>query len=240
MVKQLAIDLRRQSLSTWRAFTKPRVINHAGVLIEINDYLSPKLIEKLYCGDYEKGELKSIRKHLQPDDIVMELGAGLGFISLYCSKRIGSERVFAFEANPQLERYIRRNCELNGLFPNLEICLLSEQIGKQDFFIKEDFWSSSSISTKNSRPIVVPTRSLNDEIRRIKPTFLILDIEGGEYELTQFIDFQTIRKVAIELHPNILGSEKSREVLERFAKAGFKVTWKHSIKNYYWNGFLER
>ncbi len=36
----------------------------------------------------------------------MELGAGLGFLSTYCAKIMGSDNVVTYEANPALEPYI--------------------------------------------------------------------------------------------------------------------------------------
>lgn len=105
---------------------------------------------------------------------------------------------------------IRRNYELNGLSPKLEICLLSDRAGEADFFVEPDFWSSSTIRRGEAAAVrKVPMRSLNEEIRRIGPTFLILDIEGGEYDLLQILDdFQTIKKVSIELHEDVIGPEK--------------------------------
>jgi hypothetical protein len=54
-----------------------------------------------------------------------------------------------------------------------------------------DFRVSSTIPSDISspRPIRVPVRSLNDELRRIRPTFLIVDIEGGEHDLIQHMNF---------------------------------------------------
>jgi hypothetical protein len=94
MIKQFAINLRRQAYSAWRGLTQPHIINHTGGLLEIGDHISPKIIDSLYCGDYERSELKGIRKNLRKDDVVLELGRGLGFTSLYCAQRIGAERVF--------------------------------------------------------------------------------------------------------------------------------------------------
>jgi hypothetical protein len=73
-------------------------------------------------------------------------------------------------------------------------------------------------------------RSLNEEIRRIRPTFLILDIEGGEYDLLQILDdFLTIKKVAIELHEDVIGPEKIESIKRRLVDAGFAIDPHYSV-----------
>jgi hypothetical protein len=72
-----------------------------------------------------------------------------------------------------------------------------------------------------TRPIRVPVRPLNEEIRRLDPTFLVLDIEGGERELFRFIDFHHIRKIALELHTGLIGQEEAAGIKRRLRDAGF-------------------
>ena len=224
-MKSLLIQLRRSLLLASRGLRKPAVVRHAGILMDVGGHLSPVVRKFIYCGDYEKSELRAIRRNLEPDDVVMEVGTGLGFISLQCAKRIGADRVHTFEANADLEPFIRRNYELNGLSPTLEICLLSDRAGEADFYVADDFWASSTIPQGQAKAArKVPMRSLNDEIRRIGPTFLILDIEGGEYDLLQILDdFRTIRKVSIELHEEVIGPEKIGAIKRRLADAGFAI-----------------
>jgi FkbM family methyltransferase len=222
MIRSLLIEARRRVLRTYRRWRQPRVIRHAGVLLAIDRHVPPEILEFLYAGDYERSELKPLRKHLRPDDVVMELGAGIGFISLQCAKRIGPDRVFSFEANPGLEPYIRRNYQLNRLYPQLEICVLGQGHGETDFYVHDQFWASTTVpGTDGTRSIRVPVRPLNEEIRRIDPTFLVLDIEGGESELFRFIDFHQIQKIALELHTGLIGHEAAAMIKRRLRDAGF-------------------
>lgn len=199
-------------------------VDHMGVKIAIGHHLSWLVTYHIRNGDYECAEVAGIRALLEPDDIVMELGAGIGFISLQCAKAIGGDRVFAYEANPALEPHIRQNYDLNDLHPKLEMCILGEKDGEADFFIEKDMWDSSMIRGKpDARKVSVPVRSLNDAIRRNRPTFLIMDIEGGEYDIMKMIDFQTIRKVAFETHEAIIGEEKVKFVEQKLRDSGFVV-----------------
>jgi len=214
---------RRKLLHAWRAVRQPAVINHMGIRLHVGQHLPPVLKKALYSGMYERAETKIIRRHLEPDDVVLELGTGLGFVALYCAKHIGPDRIFTFEPNPELESVILRNFELNGLFPSLASCLLGKEAGNCDFFIEPDLWSSSlEPRSKQARRVSVSCRRLNDEIRRIDPTYLIMDIEGAEHALAQYVVPYNIRKIFLELHARIIGAEKARFVLACFAQMGFR------------------
>lgn len=218
------ILLRQQAHLAIRSVTRPSVVRHHGVKLAIGPHLTPTLVRSIYSGEYERYELSGIGRHLEKGDVVMELGTGLGFVSLFCAGRIGEDKVHTYEANPALEPFIRENFQLNNLNPHLNVAFLGDEEGEQTFYIEENFWSSSSTPrSEQSRPVQTPKRKLNDEIRRIAPTFLIVDIEGGEHDIFQIIDFQSIRKVAVELHERIIGAERTRAVRDRLLQAGFRV-----------------
>ncbi len=173
-----------------------------------------------------------IDSRLEPDDIVMELGTGLGFVSSFCAKKIGSERVFTYEANPALETVIQHTYTLNNVHPYSNILLLADQIGEQTFYVNKSFWASSTIQRSSSdRPVQVPVKSFNEEVEKINPSFLIIDIEGGEYELFKKAKFHSIKKIAMELHESLLGEEKAEFVKSKLTEAGFVLNDKFSYRN---------
>jgi len=215
--------LQKRIREELRVLNQP-MVDLSGIQIPISYQLSREVREGLYRGDYEKPELQMIKVQLRPNDIVMEIGAGIGLISSYCAKMIGSERVFAYEANPIMERHIRKTYKLNGICPNLEICMIGTQTGQQTFYVEENFWSSSGIQrSPKAKAIQVPVKSFNQEVRRINPTFLSIDIEGGEYDLMQHADFYNVQRIVIELHERVIGHDKVEFVKEKLAQAGFQV-----------------
>ncbi len=225
IISRAVYNFKRGIILQNRLKTSPKNVNIRGVKVPIlKEKLSPTVLEFIYMGDYEKQELKLVKGVLDKNDIVMELGTGLGLLSSYCAQKIGSERVFTYEANPGLEAYIRQTYQLNNVAPNLTICLLGERPGEQTFYVNESFFSSSTVRRNaNDKPIQVPVKSFNEEIYKINPTFLILDIEGGEYELLKFADFHTIKKIVIEVHPHAIGQEKVDFVMSKLKNAGFYV-----------------
>lgn len=202
----------------------PSVVDVEGIKIKIPLLASNVIRSALFEGYYEDSELRIVMNKLSQDDIVMEVGTGLGLLSTYCAKRIGNDRVFTFEANPALKQPIKTNYALNQVNPKLEIGLVGEQAGFNTFYVNNDFWGSSTVNVaENTKPITIPVINFNKKVREIDPTFLLIDIEGGEYELFKYADFHNVKKLMIEVHKRILTPEQTEFVINAIAKAGFKL-----------------
>ena len=196
----------------------------AGIRIPVMQALSDNICAAIYDGYYESAELSTFKTKLDKSDTVLEIGAGIGFLSSYCASQIGSENVFAYEANPQLEPLIRSVYSANGVHPNLKLGVLGERVGQAKFYVTMDFWASSlSRPLAPCKELMVPIYPLNEEILRINPTFLLMDIEGGEYDLIKSIDFHTIRKISIELHTDVLGQARIDEIKSIMKEADFLI-----------------
>ncbi|MEM0915062.1 MAG: FkbM family methyltransferase [Planctomycetota bacterium] len=197
-----------------------------GVKLQVDpDTTDDQIMWALVHGTYEGAEMKMTRMYLDKDDVVMELGAGLGFISTYCAMRIGDDRVHTFEANPLLEPSIRHNYAINGVEPDLKIGLLGQGTGEATMHVSDSFWSTSTQQVPGSRPVKTRRLDLTEEIRRIRPTFLIMDIEGGEIDIIDAIEFDTIEKIAMEVHPQKTGQAAIDGMDARLREAGFQREW---------------
>jgi FkbM family methyltransferase len=203
----------------------PPVLEFEGVKIFLGAHISPTIESTIYNGCYEKAEIELLKAYLSQNDTVMEIGAGIGFLSSYCARNIGSEKVFAYEANPALELPIRRTYRINGVNPLLEICLIGRNSGTKNFYITRNFWASSFVEPLETidRTVKVASKSFSREIARVNPSFLIVDIEGGEYELFEGADLHGIQKIIIELHPSVIGKSKATIVKNKLKEMGFKI-----------------
>ena len=102
------------------------------------------------------------------------------------------------------------------------MCLLGEDAGSITFWVLETFWGSSTIKRHpKAKPIQVPMKRFNDELGRLRPSFLIMDIEGGELDFIRYARLDGVRKVCIELHPHIIGTAGVAKVEEFFSREGF-------------------
>ncbi len=206
-----------------RLILRPTRMRLRGVWLDLGAEMSKAARRLLYSERYERGESRCVILTLTPDDVVLEVGSGIGYLSALCALRLGSGRVHTYEANPDLIPVIVRNHSLNGVSPSVSNAMLADQTGVTRFFPAENFFSSTGVETSSAPPgIQVATLSVREELARIRPTFVLMDIEGGESSLVPLIDWTGVRKLAIELHPHLLGEAGVNRVLGQLASAGFR------------------
>ena len=138
---------------------------------------------------------------LRPEDRVLELGAGIGFLSAYCAKRLeDGSRVLAVEADPHMCDAIRNTFLANELTVEVVNAAVSGGGEPQALARAEDFWSTRTgpVGADESRP-VVPGVTLESLVEHHRPTVVVCDIEGGEETLTDSV-LPGVRAVLIEVH----------------------------------------
>ena len=100
-----------------RRVLRPTIIRHRGVRLAVDArVLSPTMVGKLYEGGYETAEADLVRTTLTPDDRVLELGGGVGFIGIIAARVVRHpHQVLIIEANAQLIPLMELNFRLNGV-----------------------------------------------------------------------------------------------------------------------------
>ena len=217
-----------RKLSNWLVYqyrvTSRPIITIEGIRIRVGRHMSRRVEQALSKGSYEREELRLIGSVLSPSDMVLEIGAGLGLVSAYCARRIGSNRVFAFEADPELEPCIRETYQLNGVEPSLEICAISARSGSVTLYRDKHFISSSVVRRRaGARPVEVSGKALNYVVGKIRPTLLVVDAEGAEQELFDQAELPTVTKVVLELHDRVLGTDGTDRVRAQLSALGFGI-----------------
>jgi FkbM family methyltransferase len=218
-------SLARYPRYAWRLATRPARVRLHGVELALGSDATPALRRALYAERYERGEARCVLLRLAPDDVVLEVGAGAGFLSTLCALRVGSGRVTAVEANPALLPRIRATWAANDVAPRLVHGVLAREAGEAQLFVSPEFVSSSLHAGDGSdaaAAVRVPQLAVNALLREVAPTFLVVDIEGAEAELLPAIDWRGVRKLALELHPQRIGEAKSRQLLALLAAEGFR------------------
>lgn len=207
--------------------TRDGIVSLQGIRLRADPALiGEEVVEQILSGYYEGREARMVNMFLAPDDRVIELGAGIGFIGLLCSSRLGAGRVQSFEANPMMEEIIRGNYALNpGPVPELTIGLLSEEPGEAILYVPDLFWAASTNPMLGAREIRTPRLSLNERIHALQSTFLVMDIEGGEIDIIDALEPGPLRKIAMELHPDVTGQNAINGMTRRLADLGFTRRW---------------
>lgn len=212
----------------WRLVRRPSMIRLRGVRVEIDQRLfSDKIIDRLYDGGYEREESVALDRTLRRDDRVLELGTGIGYTSTVAAKRVGSSRVLTVEANEGLAPTINKTYRLNNVSPTLVIGLMGDQAepGSRHFYTHtRHLWSSSLHKLdSNYTRVEVTSLSWSKELDRFQPSYLVMDIEGGEIELLRDFDHPSVRRMLVEFHPRKSGSELVDEVFDHLSNIGFGV-----------------
>ncbi len=172
-------------------------------------------------GQYESGEISIIKKTLSKEDKVLEIGSGLGFVTSYCSLIVGNNQVVSYEANPLNVEMALQVFRKNQVSPELRNAMLGDKYGSVSFPVNRNKRLASSILTTGNELVEVPIEPLNEVIRQLQPTYLIMDIEGAEYDVFRILDPYTIKKIQFELHPELLGETKSMQIFRILKEHGF-------------------
>lgn len=200
---------------------------HKGIRIPIfPDLMSPKIVCVLQAGTYEQGEAENLGRIIEEGEVILEVGAGIGFISTVAALNPKTSRVEVFEANPdfkQLIETVHRINQVDKVTVNTGVLMHGSPTNTVPFYIRPDFWASSLAPGGGDPPrhVDVPVFDLNATLRRIRPTMIICDIEGGELDLFEHADLTGVTRVMVEIHQNVLGRQKVRRLFDIFSDKGF-------------------
>lgn len=215
----------------FRAIRRRKIILNGVRLHCDRKVMSNQVIEAMLRKTYEQPEYNSIRKNLEASDVVLEMGGGVGYISLQCSKVVGSGNIHVYEASPDTADLALRNFSLNGREITLHRKILGSSSGRSTFYVNESFESSSLLKRDGiATEMMVERDDVNDVIKRIRPTFLIVDIEGGEAELIPKTNLGDIKKISIEVHPHVIGDDEVNSTVLHILNEGFLIDWASSAK----------
>lgn len=211
------------------------IVEHFGIRLHVDpEFMSPKLVKALKAGYYEAPEARNIGKIIQPNEVILEIGAGIGFMTALMLKNPDVERVVSFEANPLLIPKIQRTLSENGLGGQrfeLHNAILSNTFPDKnvEFHVHKDFWASSLVRTSDTiRSHSLPVTGFDETIKAVRPSLIVCDIEGGEEDLFSKATLSGVRDVYIELHQRVIGGKGIRNTFQKFHDYGFHYNQNYS------------
>jgi FkbM family methyltransferase len=201
-----------------------------GVLLAIpENIISDKFHSDLMSGTYENKELTPIRKNINHDDIVLELGTAIGFISTLVAKLLKNGRVVSYEANPGMVPIAAHNHRLNCVNVDLRHALVTSGAAQREveFYVdKTFFWDSGIVPRAHDNgsvreKITVKSENFADVLREVDPSILVIDIEGGEVGLfDDVVSLDRVRHIFFELHA-FVGPNAIHQLFSRLHELGF-------------------
>lgn len=217
----------------WRAFAPApaaapdpppmgSVVAVDGIRMRIDPRMSAANVAKLAAGRHTRHERALLAAALRDGDRVLELGGGIGMVSIACALRLGSAAVTTYEANAALEGLIRDNHVLNGVAPEVRMAMVGERAGTRSLHVAGMFSHSSVYDVgETERVVPVPVHAFAMVLEELRPSVLVVDIQGAERDPFLWRDLPGVRLVLVELHPHIMGLRGMLFVRRRLRALGF-------------------
>ena len=208
----------------WHLLIRTKTIQISGVLVSTSPSDVARRIRKaLFNGTYEDRERFFVEKYVKKNSRILEIGCGIGLVSLVARKICTDGYILSYEANPQMEKLIRKNYALNNLVPNLEMKAVSVHGEKIEFYIDPEVLSSSLFDRKMShKKVIVESDAFDDILNKIKPDTIIMDVEGAEIDLLGSSRLTSVTQMIVEIHPHIVGDEKILQLNQKLGTLNFK------------------
>jgi FkbM family methyltransferase len=153
-------------------------------------FLNPKDLyithDLLYDGAYERLETDLVIREIKKGDVVLDLGANIGYYTLLFAKLVGDEgKVFAFEPDPKSFALLKKNVKING-YKN--VILLQKAVSnitdKAKLYLCEDNFGDHRIyDSKDGRKFIkIETVRVDDYFKDFSRgiDFVKMDIQGAE------------------------------------------------------------
>jgi FkbM family methyltransferase len=177
-------------------------------------YVDPKDSLSLSIkGAYEPFETDLIKKEIHRGDVVLDIGANIGYYTLIFARLTGENgRVFAFEPAPSNFALLKKNVETNG-YKNVELVqkAVSNVTGATRLFLSRAGSVDHRIydSHDGRKQIEIEVTRLDDFLKDFqgKINFVKIDAQGAEgaiLEGMQDILKNHPVKIALEFNPAIL------------------------------------
>ena len=191
-------------------------------------FVPANVVDLLLEDHYEEPERVALKKFLDPNLPVIELGACIGVVSCLTNRLLRQPKNHVVvEANPELLPLLRQNRQRNDC--RFEIVHAAVSYGAETitFNINHNILASS-LEGEGQQEMVVSTvtleRLLNDH--GFERATLICDIEGAELQLFEN-EIETIGKrismIIMELHERMVGEDPTSRMLASLKNAGFEL-----------------
>jgi FkbM family methyltransferase len=199
-----------------------------GVTLRLGaDWATPALREAVFAGNYEAFEAEIVQATLGPEDRVVEVGCGIGFIATLASRIVGDDAVHCYDANPDIAAIARETFDRNRVLAKVTTAVLAHKpvATTVQFFVTENFCTSSLIPTPGARSVTVPVLDAAVSITAHGGSYLIVDIEGAETDLLVPALPGCVRKLCVECHPAV---SRPEPMLASLFAQGFVLSFEHS------------
>lgn len=157
---------------------------------------------------------------------ILDLGANIGVSVLYYKHRYPDAEIVAYEADPKIFGYLKRNVEVNNI---RGVTLINKAVWDKDETLT--FWSEGADggrigeSTSCGQPTQIPAVDIASAMAGQTFDFIKMDIEGAEARVLPRCAalLKNARAVFVEYHSCADSSQDLGQVHNMLGDAGFRV-----------------
>jgi FkbM family methyltransferase len=196
--------------------------------------LEDRTQRRMFYDRFEPTETATVRSLLGPGDVVIDVGAHIGWFTTLAGKAVGEAgHVYAFEAYPpnfeRLQDNVRRNAAGNVTARHVA---LSDRAGSVEVGVQtgSDSGSVTALGRERASTVEVTAERLDDVLGvQTSPIALLkMDVEGFEANVLKGAP-QTlllVQKVLIEINPHALqaAGSSAAELMAILAEAGLTAS----------------
>lgn len=196
--------------------------------------LNLKTEKSRWLGTYEPELQAAIRRWVQPGQVLYDVGANIGYVSLLLARQTGpTGKVLAFEPLPANIERIQQNITLNHLNSiQLVPAAVTDRSGETVFYVHASVGMGKAAGSAGrsdqtyQQEIRVATLSLDDFVYtqgNPPPQVVKMDIEGGEV-----LALPGMKRLLNQYHPLLLlelhGPECEKTAWDLLSEAGYVLS----------------
>jgi len=191
------------------------------------------------------GELdtKVFRNSIKKGDIVVDVGASIGYFTLIAAKIVGDTgKVFAFEPDSNNFKILKKNVEINKYYNViLEQKAVSDVNGKINLFSSDGIGFHSTINPHITTPsIPIESIKLDQYFRNLnlidKINFIKIDVEGAEFRVLNGMNMILKQSKNVKILTEFMRyfliqvGVNPKDMLDLLINNGFKISYLHDVK----------
>jgi len=205
-----------------------------------NDGNDPDVI---YCrglmiaNQYEKKFIDLLSQLVQPDDIIIDVGANEGYISLCLAASLKRKcQIIAIEPHPVNVKRLRKNIQINSLDKIISVIPVGAG-NRSDFltFYGDGLWGTFSNNIEwysEKESIQIPIKPFDDiiykELQLEKLSFVKLDVEGFELQAAEgfkkaLADFRPLVSFEVNLSFWANNTAPVKDLFDIFRRLGYEL-----------------
>jgi len=196
-------------------------------------------------GVYGEYETQIMKNHIKKGDVVIDVGANIGYFTLLYSRLVGEKgKVIAFEPEPKNFELLKKNIEINN-YDNviIEQKAVSDSNGTLNLFLADNMANHKIYQLSESYDKSIPIESviLDDYLKEHNLTdkinFIKIDVEGAEYNVFNGMKSVIAQSKNLKIFTEFMyrlikisGSEP-KDIVKILQDCGFTINFVDSEKN---------